>query len=270
VAAALPRYLAGENERLQAVCAAVNSFLAYTGRWDEQLALMREAESRAVTVGDYFNAGWQAYRAGMMHQWRGQSEEVLASAARARAYWDKVQVGPLERAVAMHLRGLGHEVAQNYSDAIAAYAEAVEIHRTGSKNSYIAIALNDLATAEHDSGDLEAAERDYEAALRLARDGDDREGISLYLTNLARLALDREDWRAAERLVREALPLAEEIGRLDAIAMVCRRLATAVLHQGRKTEALTYARRAVDIYKGLGSAHLTPALKILGECLAED
>src|SRR5215213_9135414 len=44
VAAALPRFLAGRNNRLQTVCAALQDFLNFSGRWDERLALSRDAE----------------------------------------------------------------------------------------------------------------------------------------------------------------------------------------------------------------------------------
>src|SRR5262249_43156289 len=73
IAAALPRFLVGKNERLQTVCRALNNFLNFTGRWDEQLALSLDAEKRAVAAGDFDGAGWRAYNAGWIHYLRDQS-----------------------------------------------------------------------------------------------------------------------------------------------------------------------------------------------------
>jgi hypothetical protein len=43
-APALPRFIAGPNDRLQTVCNALQRFLDFTGRSDEWLALSRDAE----------------------------------------------------------------------------------------------------------------------------------------------------------------------------------------------------------------------------------
>src|SRR5205085_3939894 len=67
VAAALPRFLAGPNDRLQTVCIVFQIFLNFTGRWDEWLALSRDAENRAVAAKDFLKAGWRAHDAGWVH-----------------------------------------------------------------------------------------------------------------------------------------------------------------------------------------------------------
>ncbi len=144
VAAALPRFLAGPNDRLQTVCDALQHFLNFTGRWDERLALSRDAEVKAVAAKDFWNAGWRAYHAGWVYYLRGQSAEVLACADRAEAHWREAQAGARERAIAISLRGIGHELAEDYPAAIAAFREAVELCRTLSPESEdVADGLND-------------------------------------------------------------------------------------------------------------------------------
>jgi tetratricopeptide (TPR) repeat protein len=267
VAAALPRFLAGENERLQTVCDALRFFLEFTGRWDEWLAIESDAERRAVAQGDSDAAGWRAFQVGWVNSLRGQSTGVLACARRAEAHWHEAKAGARERASAIYLRGVGYELAEDYSDAIAAYGGAVELWRTLSgATEDLAAGLNALANAEQRSGDLDSAERDYREGLHIARTIDYREGVANFTGNLAALALDRADWPRGETLAREALALAEKVGRVQLIAGDCARLAQALVRQGKKEEALPHAGRAVEIFQRLGHPALAAAQQILAEC----
>ena len=267
VAAALPRFIVGESERLQTVCGALATFFHFTGRWDEWLALSRDVESRAAAAGNFNDAGWRAYNAGFVHNLRGQSAEVLAWADRAEAHWREAKASARERATAISLRGFGHKLANDYSAAAVAFREAVELDSTlGRENVNVAIDLNDLAGAERSDRQFEAAERDYREALRIASAVDYQEGVAYMTGNLAGLALDREDWPGAETLAREALRLSEKVGRQELIASVSHRLAKALMRQGKKEEALPHVRRAAKIYQKLGSPYFASIQEILAEC----
>jgi tetratricopeptide (TPR) repeat protein len=267
VAAALPRFLAGPNDRLQTMCAALRRFLDFTGRWDEWLALSRDAEVKAVAAKDFSKAGWRAYHAGWVHYLRGQSAEVLSWANRAEVHWCEAQAGARERAFVFQMRGIGYQLVGDYPAAVMAYREAVELCRTLSIESEdVTIGLNDLADVEVLSGDLDAAEGDYQEALRIALLVDYCEGVAYITGNLAEVALARDDWPGAEVLAREALSLSEQIGRQELIAADCQHLAEALTQQGRKLEALPHARRAVEIYIALRSPNIEEARQTLAEC----
>jgi tetratricopeptide (TPR) repeat protein len=126
--------------------------------------------------------------------------------------------------------------------------------------------LNSLANSEKTAGDFDAADRDYREALRIAEAVDYDEGVAFITGNLASLALTREDWPEAETLAHRALPFSESIGRQSLIAMDCYYLAKALVRQGKKAEALPYARRAVDIFIRLEAPELYISRAILAEC----
>ncbi|MEK6302692.1 MAG: AAA family ATPase [Acidobacteriota bacterium] len=267
VAPALPLLVAGRNSRLQTVCIALDDFFNFTGRWDEWLSLNQQAEASALAAVDHASAGWRAYHAGCIYYLRRQANEVLDCAERATAHWPIARASVHERAAAIHLRGIGHQLKGDYPGAIAAYREQLAMDRSVSAESVdVAIDLNALADAEQRSGDLVAAESDCREALRVARTVGYAEGVAYTTGNLAGLALLREDWLEAETLARKALLLSEKVGRLEMIAADCSRLAKALARQGRASEALPYARRAVEIDSRLGSARLEYSRAILQEC----
>ena len=269
VAAALPQLLVGENQRLQTVCNALDVFLDFTGRWDEQLILSRDAEDRASLEGDFASAFRRAIDAGWCHSQRGQVADALGCADRAEAHLSAAKLGGNKRSVVSQLRGECYKFAGNYTEAIGAFRSALEIDRSlNPESENVAIALNDLAEAERFAGELDAAERDYNEALRLSKALVFYEGIAMITGNLAALALIREDWTAAEMLAREALRLSTELGRLELIAEDSHTLAKALTWQGLAETALPYSRRSVEIYEQIGSPNLAEARDTLRECEA--
>jgi tetratricopeptide (TPR) repeat protein len=267
VAAALSRLVAGSNEQLQRVCYALTSFLDFTGRWDERLALSRDAEARAIAVKDFRNAGRRACDAGFIYYVRNQSKEVFACADRAEAHWRQTLGDNRHRAEVIWLRGLGYKLLRDYKAAAVSFREVVDVWRSlESKSDSVARGLNSLAGVEHASGDLDAAERNYAEALQIAQANHDNVGIAIFTSNLAEVALDRQDWPRAEVMAREALRLSGEVGRLELIAETCKWLATALERQGKQSEAFPYADRAVKIYTRLRSPLLAKALETYANC----
>jgi tetratricopeptide (TPR) repeat protein len=267
IAAAIPLILQGYDDRLQTMCLLLESFLQSTGRWDEQLALVLQAEEKSVAAKDLFDSGWHAYTAGIVYYHRQQSSEVLACAERAAAHWQKSGAGIRERAAVNQLHGLGYTLEKDYAAAIVACQEAVASWGTPlPENEDVAAEFDTLAMVEQLSGDYDAAERDYREALRIAKKVNYLQGVVTVTGNLAALRLDREQWAEAERMAREALLLSEGIGQKELIAVNCMHIAKACARQGRPMEGLPYAQRAVTIYTKLRSLELEKAQAVLKEC----
>lgn len=267
IAPAVAMFVAGDNVRLQTVCAALAHFLNFQGREDEQLALSEKAEARAVAAADLDNAGKYAFISGYIYYVRGQADVVLACANRAAAHWATANAGTRGRALATRLSGLGHQLKEEYPAAIAAFQLSLDLFRSlDIERDNVTVVLNDIANAERCSGNYDAAEAHFREALRVAREIGLAEVVAGTTCNLAILAIDRENWLAAETIAREALALSEGIHRQDLIASNNRILAQALVRQTKTTEALPYAQRAVEIYTRLGHPHLAKTQAILTEC----
>ncbi|XCN71463.1 MAG: tetratricopeptide repeat protein [Candidatus Electrothrix aestuarii] len=267
LAAALPCFVRGENDRLQRVCFALDTFLDFSGRWDDLLVLCQQAENKALAAQDSTNAGWRAYYAEMICYGRRQATEVLACADRCAEYW--AEAGVREHSTALQLRGMGHELAKDYAAALAAYQESLALVRTIAPESTDMVnALNSIALVEEKLGDFAAAERNLKEALRIAEKIRYQEGVAYLTGNLADFAFKQEDWPQAEELARQSLEMAEQIGRQVLVGANYRRIAKALARQGRPKEGLDYAHRAVDIFTQLRQPdELAIAQTALQECV---
>lgn len=269
IAAALPLFLQGENDRLQEVCNALEIFLSFSGRWDESLTLSYQAEKKAVDAGDYYNAGMRAQHGGWIYILRGQAPEVLACAERCTTYWENIpQEIMLDKFGPVHIRGIGHQLEKNYPAAMEDFKTALSLAQAiNPESESVGIVLNDIADTERKQGNYDPAERGYNEALRIAKKTNDLDGLATYTSNLAELAINRENWAVAEPLAKEALDLTEQLGRQELIGWTCWEVAETLVRQGKPQKGLPYARRAVKILSQLGiSRNLEKAQGTLKEC----
>jgi tetratricopeptide (TPR) repeat protein len=264
LAAALPRLLTGDNDRLQTVCGKFYKFLDFSGRLDNLLWLSEQAKTRALAAQDQKSAGWLSYYIGNVYRARNQPAEVLYWAAQAELQWENDT--PHQKAFALQLRGMGYELQKDYSAALTNFRKALKIWQAESlKSDDVSRILNHIAWIEVAIKNYDAAEHDFQKALRIAKKNKHRENEAIITGRLAALALERKQWGKAETLALEALLMAEEIGRHNTTASNCRRLAIALLKQERVQESLPYARRAVEIYERSHSKELPEAQATLAE-----
>lgn len=267
IQAALPLLVTGSNARLQEVCDALNQFLDFTGRWDVRLGLSQDAEAKALTAGEYDNAGWRAYQAGRIHILRREANAVMACASRCAEHWGRGNTDMHKRALTIRLQGSGFQLMGQLPSAIAAFQQALELDCSVNPNSEDVVAdLIGLAAAKMLAGDLNGAKTNRSDALRIAKKINHPQSIAVASANLAKLHLAQEDWSTAEGLSNDALALAINVGRDQLLAFSHHCLAEALLHQNRINEALPHAREAKEIYTWLRHHDLAEATATLVAC----
>jgi class 3 adenylate cyclase/tetratricopeptide (TPR) repeat protein len=267
VAAALPLLIKTNTGEFQMACDALQTFLEFSGRWDECLALCIESEKRAVAARQYQRANRRAMDIGGIFHLRRQSDQVFACADRAAFYCREGALSDIERASAVSLLALAHEAGEDYNAAIAAHREALDLFRVDPDCCHAVVhRLISIASCQYRSRDWEDAEQGYRDALSAARSIEYENGIGGATGLLAELALRRQEWSTAESLAREALLMGEKIGRQEMIGRNCHRLAQALARQDRKPEATPHARRAVEIFTVLRLPDLEQTRRVLAEC----
>jgi tetratricopeptide (TPR) repeat protein len=265
ISAALRQFLQSNLKRLKEISYSLGTFLGANGHWDERLWLSLETEKLTVAANDFVGAGWQAYNAGVVYFRRGQVVKLRDCIRRVDEYWAVADAR--EKAYGLRLHGWLHRLEKEYPEAIASYEQALALVRVGSPERLdVVFMLNSLGHVKRDSGDYDAAERDYREALELARQDRYRLQIAESTGNLAEIALARHAWSQAENLAREALVGTEAVGHQDFTARNCLCLAHALVGQDRRDEGLPHAQHAVEIFTKLRSPSLAGAQVVLIEC----
>ncbi len=267
IAAAFPLLAAGSNDQLQHICDALYGFLGFSGRWDERLSLLRLAEEKAVAEKDVNRAGWRAINLGTVYFRLGLSSELQSCAKRVQEYWKAASDDAEKQAYIFRLLGSSQILERQYPAAVEPYTKSLELIRKISPQSLeLLTGLTILADAYRFSENYVEAEKFHLEALDIARQINHEEGIATGTGGLAIFALDTKDWPKAEKLSSEALSMAEKLNRKEIIAQNCSVLAKALVRQDRKTEALPYALRGVNIFTQLQHSNLAWAQEILKEC----
>ncbi len=73
ITAAMPLFLQSDNTRLHKLCDALDKVIEFSGRWDDWLSFCKQAESKALASGDFYNAANRAYNVGWIYCFRRQA-----------------------------------------------------------------------------------------------------------------------------------------------------------------------------------------------------
>jgi tetratricopeptide (TPR) repeat protein len=248
--------------QLNTLARALNQYLFFQGRWDEQIQLSERAYALMLALEDWSNAGWRAYQVAFTHYNRAATESAARWTERCNAAWAHGG-SKREQALGTHLRGVVAQQRKDYPAAEKHYQDALDTYRDLGQDRDISIVLNDLGELMQAQENYPAAEDYYRQALALAQKLNDSKKKAIYTGNLGELALDRGDWPAARRWCEQALPLAEKVGQQESVAQNKSILARVHETEGRPDLALPLAREALAIEKQLRSAFFSEVQELV-------
>ncbi|HEX6901103.1 MAG TPA: serine/threonine-protein kinase [Thermoanaerobaculia bacterium] len=186
-------------------------------------------------------------------------------------------IEPAEMADSLNNLGMLSQTHGNYEAAERYLQEALEIRRRlagGRPDPKVITTINNLASLWEDQGKLAAAEDLYreslEMRLQLYKDGPNARVARGY-NALGHVRQSREDVSGAENLYRKALEIADQTLPADHSdrAIYLRNLGSALLAQGKMTEAESKIREALTIFRQEPESwRVADAGSVLGSCLA--
>jgi tetratricopeptide (TPR) repeat protein len=125
--------------------------------------------------------------------------------------------------------------------------QSLLVYRSLNDPEGIAWALDRLAQALMNLGDLEPATTLFEESIGIFRSLEDDVGLGVTLTNLSSVALMRRDPATAAELAREALALSRELGRRWGMVPPLSNLGLASIMQGRVDEGIDLCRQSIRL-----------------------
>jgi tetratricopeptide (TPR) repeat protein len=276
ILASLSHFIKHDNEKLQIICDALDTFFSSSQLLDEWLWLNQQAEIVALANFDYDNAGARAYKVGLIYSYRGQAAEVLQYAKRAENNWSELYFTKTSynstKPLVNYLRAIGYRLEKNYVRAIEEINNAIKFWKSFTPEGIdIADAYNMLGEIQIDMGEVgdsgehySNAEKSFSEALRIANKISYKEVKPKYTGNLAKLAIKCGDWAKVIILANEALKEAENMGYQEEIARENFFLASAYLQLGYSGDkGLEASREAFKIYTRLKHKDLPLAEKVL-------
>jgi predicted ATPase/DNA-binding CsgD family transcriptional regulator len=162
---------------------------------------------------------------------------------------------PEHTATAATVLGSAHRYLGEPAEARRNFGRALELRSGREDQRPLAVALNNMALAEVDDGDLGAARALLERALAIKRQLGDPQSVAISLVNLADLLTRAGHWDQAEAPLAEAAALAAGLGFPQLVGTVRTNQGNVAAHQGRWPEAAGHYATAVAAYLEIGHGH---------------
>jgi putative two-component system response regulator len=172
-----------------------------------QFALQARVVARAD--GDRVGEAEALYRLASLAHGAGDPDEAFGLATEASEI-AATAAAPLIEAWAVHLIGIVHYQASNFSEALEHCLRALEIYRTTDHEVDEGNILNTVAAVYHSMGDTDRAIVTYESALAVNEPLGRFGFAALVLGNIARIRASRSEYLPAVSLGRRAVDLARK------------------------------------------------------------
>jgi putative two-component system response regulator len=172
-----------------------------------QLALQGRVVARAE--GDKVGEAESLYRLASLAHFGDDPEDAFGLAMEASEIAGQ-SGAQLVEAWAVHLLGIVHYQASNFSEALEHCLKALEIYQATGHGVDAGNILNTIAAVYHSMDDNDRAITTYEQALGAAEPYDRPEMIALILGNIARIRSSRSEYLPAVSMGRRAVTIARE------------------------------------------------------------
>ena len=177
---------------------------------------------------------WFLFRIGRYHKAIDSAEQALK------------EVEQESRSKSLHILSITHRKLRDYEQAKVFAKQGIELSRNQHDYKQLTLHIGNLALAEEESGDLEAAlERQLEA-IGLVRNYGSQYGLVITLVSTGIVYLKLERLYDAKRLLLQGLECAQQNHILHILPEIFENLALAELRDENFTKALFYADRALE------------------------
>jgi tetratricopeptide (TPR) repeat protein/transcriptional regulator with XRE-family HTH domain len=248
-----------------ALPAAMGSFLAARGHWDQVPALIQRVLTAARRTGDRPGEADTLAGLGALQRETGDYPAAAASLAQALALYDDLGDMP-GQAYALRDLGLVQQLTGDYPAAAASHQQALVLARNASDRLEEAAVLVDLGLVQQLTGDYPAAAASQRQALALFGDLGNRLGQADALSCLGGVQHETGDQPAAAASHQQALALYRDFGDVLGQAYALNDLGVAQRETGDYPAAAASHQQALALFREFGDRlGQAEALNRLGE-----
>ncbi len=186
--------------------------LAADAQQDDPVAARQHAVQARVVAraeGDKVGEAESLYRLASLAHFGGDPEDAFGLAMEASEVASLCGAS-LTHAWAVHLLGIIHYQASNFSEALEHCLKALDIYQTTVDGIDAGNILNTIAAIYHSMGDNDRAIITYEQALSASEPFGRPEMVALILGNIARIRSSRSEYLPAVSMGRRAVEIARE------------------------------------------------------------
>ncbi|HYB86132.1 MAG TPA: helix-turn-helix transcriptional regulator [Streptosporangiaceae bacterium] len=255
----------GRSRHAIAIPAAMGSFLAARGHWDQSAVLHQSALATARQVGDRLGEADTLSTLGALQRETGHYPAAAASLARALALYVDAGDRPGQANVLNQL-GFLQVLTGDYPAATASHEQALALARSARDRLAEGAALNHLALVQQLTGDHPAATASQQQALTLFTDLGDLHGQAYALNDLGVIQQETGHYPAAAASQQQALALFRDIGHRLGQAHALNDLGLVQQQTGEYPAAAASHQQALALFRDLGNPlGQAEALNRLGE-----
>jgi class 3 adenylate cyclase/tetratricopeptide (TPR) repeat protein len=195
----------------------------------------------------------------------GDARSAMMLADRALSLVDEMgDAGRRVRADCLKSLGMAYHMLGRFEQAEEFKSQALQLYKDMGDRRSVGNLLNSLGETARLSGDYEDAFGRYQEALAIAREIGNRNGEILYFSNLGGTRVGLGQYAEAEADLRQTIEMGAAAGYVG-LSENFRFLSEALVGQGRLEEAMTAARRALELGREIeNQEHVAEAWRALG------